>query len=41
MVTWLLGWCGSGLGVGVGGFGQVWADMSKAGQRWEGLDGSD
>ena len=31
----------AGLGLGVGGCGQVWADMSKAGQRLAGLDGLD
>ena len=31
----------AGLEVGVGGCGQVWADLYKGGQRWAGLDGSD
>ena len=31
----------AGLGVGVGGSGQVWADMGKGEQRWAGLDWSD
>ena len=31
----------AGLGVGVGGCGQVWADMGRGGQRLAGLDGSD
>ena len=30
----------AGLRVGVGGCGQVWADMGKGGQRWAGLDRS-
>ena len=28
----------AGLGLGVDGCGQVWADMGKAGQRWAALD---
>lgn len=31
----------AGLGVGVGGYGQVQADMGKDMQRWPGLDASD
>ena len=31
----------AGLGMGVGGCGQIWADMDKGGQSWVGLDGSD
>ena len=31
----------TGLGVGVGVCGQVWADMGKCRQRLAGLDGSD
>ena len=43
-LTYLEGVCGcvlASLGVGVGGCGQVWTCMSKGGQRWEGLNGSD
>ena len=31
----------AGLGVGVGGCGQVWVDMGKGGKRQAALDGLD